>query len=439
MANRNDQQGQNGRTTENGIPNSTAFGGSSGASSTTGTSAGGTSAGSTTTGEGSQGWNQSFHGGTETSRTQGRFYGSAMQRIGEHRGQRSMGEIGMGRGSGSSGEDDMRRRSYHDMDSSPGSYGSGSYGGDNLGQRYGSSGEYLGGNFGGGIGSGYRGGMQGSYGGRTGFSGGGYAYNDRTNMRWSEDQGRRDFDRGGGREPEDWRTFEGRRALEGGRGQMGGQYRSESFRGESMGSSLPASTETRVGEHVEPMRGYTREYGDEVGSAVDRYGYTGMRGGDREVRSRWLKEPLYAHDVMTRNPRTVMPSTSLKDAAMMMRDEDTGILPVCDESGRLNGVLTDRDMVVRAFAFDKIPGQMRVSDIMSDDVEAVTADESVHDILELMGRKQIRRVPVVDRDDRLIGIISMGDIARKADTDEELQDALHRVSSRRSFWSKLFR
>ena len=72
---------------------------------------------------------------------------------------------------------------------------------------------------------------------------------------------------------------------------------------------------------------------------------------------------------------------------------------------------------------------------MTDDVSAVTEDEPLTSVLDLMGRKQIRRVPVVDRNDRLLGIISMADIAHRADYDEDLQDAFERISSRRSFWS----
>ena len=79
--------------------------------------------------------------------------------------------------------------------------------------------------------------------------------------------------------------------------------------------------------------------------------------------------------------------------------------------------------------------QLRVEDVMTDDVSAVTEDEPLTSVLDLMGRKQIRRVPVVDRDDRLLGIISMADIANRADYDEDLQDAFERISSRRSFWS----
>ena len=331
-------------------------------------------------------WNQGFHGGT--GERQGRFYGRAMDRLGERRGERAPGEIGHGRGIAGGGEDDPRSRVHHPMTRpAPGSYTEASYGGSAV---YGSSGEYLGGTLG-------DNGPLDSRGvhGRTGTPGAGYAYNDRRGPAY--------------------------------RGERGGEDRSEYWEHNT------GRSEFRGGE------GYDREYGRELGSSADRLGYTGMRTEAHPVRSRWLKEPLAARDVMTKDPRTVQPSTTLKDASAIMRDEDTGIVPVVAEGGRLRGVLTDRDMVVRAFAFDKVPGQMRVEDVMSEDVECVTADESVHEILELMGHKQVRRIPVVDRDDRLIGIVSLGDIAQKADTDEELQEALHHISSRRSFWHRLFR
>jgi CBS domain-containing protein len=148
----------------------------------------------------------------------------------------------------------------------------------------------------------------------------------------------------------------------------------------------------------------------------------------------WQREPLAARDVMTRNPKTVNRQSSIRDAAMIMRDENCGVVPVADGAGRLEGILTDRDVVVRGVAHESF-GQLRVEQVMTDDVSAVTEDEPLTSVLDLMGRKQIRRVPVVDRDDRLLGIISMADIANRADYDEDLQDAFERISSRRSFWS----
>ena len=147
----------------------------------------------------------------------------------------------------------------------------------------------------------------------------------------------------------------------------------------------------------------------------------------------WQREPLSARDVMTRNPKTVTRQSSMREAAIVMRDENCGVVPVVDGAGRLEGILTDRDLVVRGLVEE---GTLRrIEDVMTDDVSAVTEDEPPTSVLDLMGRKQVRRVPVVDRNDRLLGIISMADIANRADYDEDLQDAFERISSRRSFWS----
>ncbi|MBF5043748.1 CBS domain-containing protein [Aggregicoccus sp. 17bor-14] len=177
------------------------------------------------------------------------------------------------------------------------------------------------------------------------------------------------------------------------------------------------------------------------GQGYMRTGATGAMGssmGSATQRGRWQREPLTAQEIMTRNPRTVRRDSPLRDAAQIMKDENVGIVPVVDENLRLVGVLTDRDVVVRAFVDERQPHTLRVSDVMTDDVEAVTPEESIHELIELMGRKQIRRVPVVDREDRLLGIIAMADIANRAEQDEELQAALERISSRRSFWSRSF-
>jgi len=152
----------------------------------------------------------------------------------------------------------------------------------------------------------------------------------------------------------------------------------------------------------------------------------------------WTQEPFVAEEVMTRNLRVLRQDDTLQQAALVMRDENCGIVPVLDERSRLVGLLTDRDMVVRAFADDRSASKTRVSEIMTRKVDAVTPRESIHDIIALMGRKQIRRIPVVAEDDRLVGIISMADIATKAQFDSELQHALDKISSRRSFWSRVF-
>ncbi|HLL06834.1 MAG TPA: CBS domain-containing protein [Myxococcaceae bacterium] len=154
-------------------------------------------------------------------------------------------------------------------------------------------------------------------------------------------------------------------------------------------------------------------------------------------RRRWQREPLTAREIMTRNIKTVRRESTLREVAQLMKDEDCGVVPIVDERGCLVGIVTDRDLVIRAFTGGKSPDQLRAGDVMTDDVECVHPEESIHSVIEMMGRRQIRRVPVVERDDRVIGIISMGDIANRADYDEELQEALDRVSSKRSFWSRL--
>ncbi|MBN1208944.1 MAG: CBS domain-containing protein [Myxococcaceae bacterium] len=155
------------------------------------------------------------------------------------------------------------------------------------------------------------------------------------------------------------------------------------------------------------------------------------------VRRRWQREPLTAREIMTRGVKTVRRDSSLREVAQLMKDEDCGVVPIVDERGILVGIVTDRDLVIRAFTGGKTPDQLLAGDVMTDDVECVHPDEDIHSIIELMGKKQIRRIPVVERDDRVIGIISMGDIANRADYDDELQEALDRISSKRSFWSRL--
>ena len=153
---------------------------------------------------------------------------------------------------------------------------------------------------------------------------------------------------------------------------------------------------------------------------------------------RWKKEPLTAREIMTRTVKSARLDSSLREVARIMKDEDCGIVPVVDERGRLRGVLTDRDLVVRTLAEGRPPDSLEARAVMTENVEAVTPDEDIHALIELMGRHQVRRVPVVERDDRLVGIISLADIATRADHDEELQNTLDRISSRRSFWSRLY-
>ncbi|AKI98547.1 CBS domain-containing protein [Archangium gephyra] len=176
----------------------------------------------------------------------------------------------------------------------------------------------------------------------------------------------------------------------------------------------------------------------DVYSGLMGMGQTGTQRTETQRQGRWKREPLNAREIMTRNVKSAQLDSSLREVARIMKDEDCGVVPVVDKQGRLRGLITDRDLVIRTLAEGRPPDTLHARDIMTDDVEVVTPDEDIHSIIALMGRRQVRRVPVVEKDDRLVGIISMADIATRADYDEELQDALDHISARRSFWSRLY-
>jgi CBS domain-containing protein len=251
------------------------------------------------------------------------------------------------------------------------------------------------------------------------------------NERFSTSQGREDtwrdqprpYEQGG-------ESFRGQEGLRGPQA-----YRTEDWNAQRPTERYDVSQERRYYE--EQPEGGGRRTGRTMALAAAGLGAAGVGLGLMR-RGRWTKEPLCAREVMSRGVKTVLPEQTLREVARLMREENVGIVPVTDVQGRLLGVVTDRDLVVRAMSEDRQPSQVRVADIMSaEDLEVATPDDSVHDLIELMGRKQVRRIPVVERDNRLVGIIAMADIATRAEFDEELQEALERISSRRSFWSRL--
>jgi len=130
-------------------------------------------------------------------------------------------------------------------------------------------------------------------------------------------------------------------------------------------------------------------------------------------------------EVMTPNPRSISSGDSIQNAARIMRDFDTGAVPVVD-NGRPVGIVTDRDIVVRAVAEG---GQLNrpVRDIVSGDVICVTPEMSTHEAADLMSEHQVRRLPVVE-DDRLVGIVSLGDLAVKEARDKRVGDTLEHIS-----------
>ena len=119
------------------------------------------------------------------------------------------------------------------------------------------------------------------------------------------------------------------------------------------------------------------------------------------------------HEVMTDSPRCVTPDTSVSDAAVLMESEDIGSLPILDGE-RLAGMVTDRDIVIRAIAKGKDPRGMPVREVASGEVVTVHADDDLSDALQLMASQQVRRLPVVDENDRLVGVLAQADVAAAA-------------------------
>jgi CBS domain-containing protein len=115
-------------------------------------------------------------------------------------------------------------------------------------------------------------------------------------------------------------------------------------------------------------------------------------------------------DVMSTDVRLVSPEDTVQQAARLMREEDTGALPV-GEGDRLVGMVTDRDVATRLVAEGKDPARTRVRDVMTSEVKYVFEDEQVGHVADNMAEQQVRRLPVVNREKRLVGIVSIGDIA----------------------------
>lgn len=127
-------------------------------------------------------------------------------------------------------------------------------------------------------------------------------------------------------------------------------------------------------------------------------------------------------DVMTSNVKVVRPDETIQAAAKIMADLDVGSLPVCD-GRRLQGMITDRDITIRATANGR-GGDTPVRDVMTEDVVWCAESDDAQEVLARMGDQQIRRIPVVDQQRNLVGIVALGDLAieEEQNVDETLRD-----------------
>jgi len=137
---------------------------------------------------------------------------------------------------------------------------------------------------------------------------------------------------------------------------------------------------------------------------------------------------MRVQDVMTRDPRSVSPEAVIREAALIMKREDVGIVPVVESDGRLVGVVTDRDIAIRCVADGKNVEACRVRDVMSaGEIHTCSPEEEIETLMEAMGREQVRRIPIVDERGTLLGIVSQADVVRKAD-ETKAERAVEKIS-----------
>jgi len=231
-------------------------------------------------------------------------------------------------------------------------------------------------------------------------------------------------------------------------------------------------------ENDEPRYSHDRETWNERG---DRYRDEGRRSslydirgdlGTGRQRDRYSAERsrLRCRDIMTKDLAVATRDTRLVQVALMMKQEDTGVIPVVDydvmsgngraedmdrdrdrdrdrddrrdtrahSRGKLVGLITDRDIVVRAVADGKDTANTRAEDVMSVDPHTARPNDRVVEVIRMMASKQVRRIPVVNENGYLLGMISMGDVALETHEDRELADALEDISKNTSFWNRVF-
>ncbi len=133
-------------------------------------------------------------------------------------------------------------------------------------------------------------------------------------------------------------------------------------------------------------------------------------------------------DIMSDNVVSIEESEPVSAAAKLLKKRNIGALPVCDSSGKLKGMLTDRDIVLRCVALDSDPNSVKVGEVMSRGIITTGPFEEVEHAVRIMSEDQVRRIPVVDSG-RLVGMVSLCDMARNCNCDMEAAEALAEISS----------
>jgi CBS domain-containing protein len=131
-------------------------------------------------------------------------------------------------------------------------------------------------------------------------------------------------------------------------------------------------------------------------------------------------------ELMTSNPSTIEPDKTVADAAKLMRDEDAGLIPIV-EGQKLAGTITDRDIAIRVVAEGKDPQSSTVRDVMTSRLVTVDPEQDLDEALRLMAEHQVRRLPVVEEDGKIVGIVAQADIAKHA-SDETTGRVVEQIS-----------
>ena len=136
---------------------------------------------------------------------------------------------------------------------------------------------------------------------------------------------------------------------------------------------------------------------------------------------------MLVREILTKNPEVIRPDASICEAARKMKEADVGMLPVCDGT-RLLGAITDRDLTIRAMAEGRDPNLTHVAAVMSSQVFYCFDDDDLGEAARVMEEKQVRRLPVLDRQNRLVGIIALADLALRSDDEILAEEVLECVS-----------
>ena len=133
---------------------------------------------------------------------------------------------------------------------------------------------------------------------------------------------------------------------------------------------------------------------------------------------------MICSEIMTKDPECCVPSDSVMKAAQLMKSEDVGPIPIVEdkEEKKLTGIVTDRDLAIKVVAEARDPKTTQVEEVMSEGLVTCRENDDVQSVLKLMEDNQIRRIPVVDQSDHLLGIIAQADVATLRDWDREQRD-----------------